>query len=252
MSGFGTTEGGLSFGSVSSGETTFKFGEAGAKFGESFSAGPQFGAATEGDAGASTKDGEETVPEAESTAEFVPVVQLDEVEVKTHEEEEEAIFKMRSKLFRFTETLLNKGTGKKEWIERGVGEVKLLKHRENSKIRVLMRQEKTMKIIANHVVHPGIELAANAGSDRSWVWSVYDFAEGELVEEVFAIRFSNAENANKFKEAFEAAQKEMAKLEGGEDAAEAAPEAEEAADALSKLSAAEKPAAEKPTEEDAA
>ena len=91
-------------------------------------------------------------PEAqESTAEFTPVVQLDEVEVKTHEEDEDVDFKIRAKLFRFSETLLNKGSGKKEWIERGVGEVKLLKHRENSMVRVLMRQEKTMKIICNHL-----------------------------------------------------------------------------------------------------
>ena len=92
-------------------------------------------------------------PEAqESTAEFTPVVQLDEVEVKTHEEDEDVDFKIRAKLFRFSETLLNKGSGKKEWIERGVGEVKILKHRENSMVRVLMRQEKTMKIVGNHVV----------------------------------------------------------------------------------------------------
>ena len=140
------------------------------------------------------KDDEEASPEAESTAEFTPVVQLEEVEVKTHEEEEEVTFKMRSKLFRFTETLLNKGSGKKEWIERGVGEMKLLKHRESSMIRVLMRQEKTMKIIANHVVDPRIELEPNVGSDRSWVWSCFDFAEGDLVEEIFALRFGNAEN----------------------------------------------------------
>jgi hypothetical protein len=94
------------------------------------------------------KDDDAANPEAqESTAEFTPVVQLDEVEVKTHEEDEDVDFKIRAKLFRFSETLLNKGSGKKEWIERGVGEVKLLKHRENSMVRVLMRQEKTMKII---------------------------------------------------------------------------------------------------------
>ena len=49
------------------------------------------------------------------------MVQLDEVEVKTHEEDEDVDFKIRAKLFRFSETLLNKGSGKKEWIERGVG-----------------------------------------------------------------------------------------------------------------------------------
>lgn len=32
----------------------------------------------------------------------------------------------RAKLFIFGETLLNKGTGQKEWVERGIGEVKFL------------------------------------------------------------------------------------------------------------------------------
>ncbi len=35
-----------------------------------------------------------TAAEEESTAHFEPVVQLDEVEVKTHEEDEECLFKM--------------------------------------------------------------------------------------------------------------------------------------------------------------
>ena len=37
-----------------------------------------------------------------------------------------------------------------EWKERGTGEIKLLKHKENGKIRVLMRRDKTLKICANH------------------------------------------------------------------------------------------------------
>ena len=200
------------------------------------------------------KEGEEDAsPEAESTAEFTPVVQLEEVEVKTHEEDEEVTFKMRCKLFRFTETLLNKGSGKKEWIERGVGEVKLLKHRENSMIRVLMRQEKTMKIIMNHVVDPRIALEPNVGSDRSWVWSAFDFSDGDLVEEIFAIRFGNAENATKFKDAFAAAQKEMVALKAGEDGP-ADPAADEAAEALAGLGTSEKPKDddEKPKEEEEA
>lgn len=35
-----------------------------------------------------------TAPEEESTAQFEPVVQLEEVEVKTHEEDEEVLWKM--------------------------------------------------------------------------------------------------------------------------------------------------------------
>ena len=101
-------------------------------------------------------------PEEESTAEFTPVVQLDEVEVRTHEEEESVEFKMRAKLYRFAETMLNVGSGKKEWIERGIGEIKLLKHKESENIRLLMRQEKTMKVIVNHVADPRISLQVRA------------------------------------------------------------------------------------------
>ena len=187
-------------------------------------------------------EGEKHV-EAESTAEFTPVVELEEVDVKTHEEDEEVVYKARAKLFRFTETLLNKGSGKKEWIERGVGEIKFLKHRENGKIRVLMRQEKTMKVIANHIVDPRIDLQPNSGNDRSWVWSVFDFSEGDLVEEIFAIRFGSAEIAKAFKDEFTKSQEVMKViLEGGDAPPDAGADA--AADALAGLSAKEETAAE--------
>ncbi|RYG94865.1 hypothetical protein EON65_56820 [archaeon] len=90
----------------------------------------------------------------------------------------------RGKLFLFGETLLDKGTGNKTWKERGVGEVKFLKHKESGRIRVLMRQEKTMKVIINHFLDPRIVLSPNVGSDKSWVWVAFDFSEGELVETV--------------------------------------------------------------------
>lgn len=38
-----------------------------------------------------------------------------------------------------------------QWKERGVGTVKLLKHKETQKIRLVMRQSKTLKICANHL-----------------------------------------------------------------------------------------------------
>jgi Ran-binding protein 1 len=61
----------------------------------------------------------------------------------------------------------------------------LSRHKETSHIRVLMRQEKTMKVIANHVLDHRILLAPNVGAaDRSWVWTAFDFAEGTLVEKV--------------------------------------------------------------------
>lgn len=38
-----------------------------------------------------------------------------------------------------------------QWKERGVGTVKLLKHKESQKVRLVMRQSKTLKICANHL-----------------------------------------------------------------------------------------------------
>jgi len=182
--------------------------------------------------------GEEKPKEEESTATFEPVVELAEVEVVSGEEDEEILMSIRSKLFLYGETLLDKGTGKMSWRERGIGECKILRHREHSRIRLLMRQEKTMKVIANHAVDPRITLEPNAGSDRSWVWSAFDFASGELVETVFALRFADSDIANDFKVKFTEAQGQMEKLLAGEDGedADGGKAADEAAEALGGLS----------------
>ncbi|CAB1112748.1 unnamed protein product [Ectocarpus sp. CCAP 1310/34] len=189
-------------------------------------------------ASAAADEGAGAAAEEESTAQFEPVVQLEEVEVKTHEEDEEVLWKMRAKLFIFGETLLNKGTGQKEWVERGIGEVKFLQHKVNRFVRVLMRQEKTMKVICNHVADPRIVLKPNAGSDRSWVWNAFDFTEGQLEEMTFALRFGNSDSANEFKEQFTAAQKVVEGLMAGE-APEPAAEAEETAPATEEEAAAD-------------
>lgn len=75
---------------------------------------------------------------------FEPVIHLTEkVETKTNEELEEQVFKMRAKLFRFDRET-------REWKERGTGDVRLLKHKENHKTRLVMRRDKTLKVCANH------------------------------------------------------------------------------------------------------
>jgi len=177
----------------------------------------------------------EAPKEEESTAEFAPVVELEEVDVVSGEEEEEVVYSHRGKLFLYGETLLDVGSGNKSWKERGIGDIRILKHRQHQRMRVLMRQEKTMKVIVNHALDPRITLEPNAGSDRSWVWSAFDFASGELVETVFAIRFADSDIANNFKKVFEEKQAEMAKVLAGEDAAPSA-EADEAAEAIAGLS----------------
>ncbi|KAJ8108258.1 hypothetical protein OPT61_g8297 [Boeremia exigua] len=143
-------------------------------------------------------------PEAqEPDVEFAPVVHLTEkVDTKTNEELEEQVFKMRAKLFKFDRE-------SREWKERGTGDVRLLKHKENGKTRLVMRRDKTLKVCANHYVVPDMKLSPNVGSDRSWVWNAAaDVSEGEPEAQTLAIRFGNSENANLFKEAFIKAQQE--------------------------------------------
>lgn len=148
-------------------------------------------------------------PDEDFSKEYEPVVRLAEVETKTGEEDEEVLFKMRAKLFRFS-----KEQG--EWKERGTGDVRLLKHKENKKIRLLMRREKTLKICLNHYVNPTVELRENVGSDRSWVWHGVDYADGERDEALLAIRFRDSTNANGFREAYDEAREYMKKLYDGD------------------------------------
>ncbi|KAF9221925.1 hypothetical protein BS17DRAFT_881403 [Gyrodon lividus] len=139
--------------------------------------------------------------EDESDAHFEPVVKLTEqVETKTYEEDEDVLFKMRAKLFRFD-------GGGNEWKERGTGDVRLLQHRETTKVRLVMRRDKTLKVCANHSITSDMRLQPNIGSDRSWVWKVTaDYAESPPTAETLAIRFANSENAKEFKKEFEIAQ----------------------------------------------
>ena len=150
---------------------------------------------------------------------FFTKVQLEEVDVESGEEEEEVVYVQRGKLFLYGETLLDVGSGNKQWKERGIGDIRILKHREHQRMRVLMRQEKTMKVIVNHALDPRIKLTSNAESDRSWFWSAFDFTSGVLLETVFSIRFADSEIANDFKKIFEENQKEMDKILAGEDSA---------------------------------
>lgn len=61
---------------------------------------------------------------------------------------------MRAKLFKFVKAAKKDGeeapAAAGEWKERGTGDVRLLKHKENAKVRLVMRREKTLKVCANH------------------------------------------------------------------------------------------------------
>ena len=232
----------FSFGAPADGAKPFSFGtpstfgapaakaDGGDDKAKAAAAGGGAGGAGAGKAKKVTATGEPAVNE-NAGSQFDALVHLDRVDVTTGEEDEEETFKVRCKLFVFVAEDVYGGEKRSNfWKERGTGDVKVLKHKTTGKNRLLMRQEKTLKIAANHQIMAETTMKPNVGSDRSWVFEAFDFAEEELKHDTFAIRFKNAENANLFKDAYEKAQKENTALDaaagGGEGDAAAAEEEE--------------------------
>lgn len=170
-------------------------------------AAPSAGAAGDAAAAGGDDDDNAAAPEEECQAEFKPIVQLQEVETNTGEEDEDAVLELKCKLYRFD-------ASGNEWKERGLGSVRLLKHKQNHRTRLLMREARTLKIRANHIVMPGTKLQEHTGSDKAWVWSAVDFAEEEQRVELFCIRFGSPEKALEFKKGVEEAAAKNAEVLG--------------------------------------
>ena len=152
------------------------------------------------------EDNEGTVEEFEPDAEFKPVIPLPElVDVKTGEEDETVLFKERAKLLRFD----SEG---KQWKERGIGLIKIMKHPSTGKVRLLMRREQVFKVCCNHFLNKDIKFTKLTTSDRAWTWYAQDYSEGEMKPELFAIKFKTADQALKFKEAIDKVQLDMSSV----------------------------------------
>ncbi|XP_021909893.1 ran-binding protein 1 homolog a-like [Carica papaya] len=162
------------------------------------------------------EDEETAANEDEDTgAQVAPIVKLEEVAVTTGEEDEDAILDLKAKLYRFDK----EGN---QWKERGAGTVKLLKHKVTGKVRLVMRQSKTLKICANHLVLPAMTVQEHAGNEKSCVWHATDFADGELKDELFCIRFGSVENCKTFMQMIEEVAESQQKKEENKDATAAA------------------------------
>ncbi|KAL3270695.1 hypothetical protein HHI36_021223 [Cryptolaemus montrouzieri] len=139
--------------------------------------------------------------DSEYDPQYKPIISLPEVVISTNEEEEEELFKIRAKLYRWAAH-----ADPAEWKERGTGEIKLLRHTVNNNVRIVMRRDKTLKVCANHFIVPWMELMPKSGTDRAFVYSVVaDFADEQPKSEMLAVKFGTVENANLFKQKFEEA-----------------------------------------------
>jgi len=202
---FGGTGGGLFSGSASGplfGGTSsgaFSFGTT------AVSSAPRAEAGAEGEESELIKEEEEEVTQVDGWAPSV-TIELKSA-LATGEEDEREVYCQRSKLYRWRDG--------ESWKERGLGEAKLLQNKESSRIRFLMRQEKTGKVAANHFVfddHPTLcQLVPNAESEKIWVWAAQDYSDGPPEVVSFGLKFGTVELAAKFKEAFDDAKKKSGK-----------------------------------------
>ena len=138
-------------------------------------------------------------PEEEVKITPSQVCNLPKAEIKTGEEEEDLIYKGRGRLYRFRET---------EWKERGTGDIKLLRHKTKKSIRFILRQDKTLKIVANFVISekPLCELKSYQGSDKIFMFIAYDCSDETPGLEKFLLKLGNAEKAKNFQTHFNDAQ----------------------------------------------
>ena len=110
--------------------------------------------------------------------------------------EEEKVFEDFCKLYRYSRELY-------EWVDRGIGKIKILKHKTTGIYRIVMRQNQTYIVRLNHQIPYIGNVLPKKNGTREYIWTAYDFANGKLVRELFAVRFGLPETANSFKSAFE-------------------------------------------------
>jgi hypothetical protein len=125
------------------------------------------------------------------------------VETVDSDSAEEKLFGEKAMLYRFDKAA-------NDWKDRGVGFMKILKHPESGRCRVLMRRHQTFRVCANHYVLPNMVLRPMG--DKAVLWHATDFADGKPSEDTLSVKFKSAEIAAQFKAAFEAARAQNKKL----------------------------------------
>ncbi|XP_025408768.1 E3 SUMO-protein ligase RanBP2-like isoform X2 [Sipha flava] len=125
--------------------------------------------------------------------EFQPIIPLpNKIEEVTGEENDTILFERRAKLYKYVE---------KEWKEKGIGQLKILKNNDTDKVRLVMRREQVHKVCANHFLYSNMELKSKG--DKAVVWSANDFSDAVKVQvENLCARFKTVEDCEEFTRVF--------------------------------------------------
>merc|ERR1711976_518638 len=147
-------------------------------------------------------------PEEELAVGDWKIVDLPKMDVKSGEEEEELLFRARTKLYRWRN---------KEWKERGVGDFSIFRNKKSKKVTGVHREDKTFKIRAHFYINGEkiCQLSEMKTAKNSYLWTCIDFSDGKPQLEQFAIRFKTKENFDEFKKVFEQSYLDNSKLDRG-------------------------------------
>lgn len=91
-----------------------------------------------------------------------------QVQTKSGEEDEEILFKERTKLFRWDREI-------NQWKERGIGDIKILFHPTKHFYRILMRREQVFRVCANHTITQSMTLKPMNTSTNALIWTATDY-----------------------------------------------------------------------------
>lgn len=111
----------------------------------------------------------------------------------TGEEDEDIVYSQRAQLLHFYDST---------WNKRGLGELKILKHRDNGKLRVVMRHEDIQNTVClNHNLNK--DVVYKEKGPKSWYFVANDYSEGQYEIMQLCLRFKAPDIALTFKEAID-------------------------------------------------
>uniref|UniRef100_A0A0K0EDR7 RanBD1 domain-containing protein n=1 Tax=Strongyloides stercoralis TaxID=6248 RepID=A0A0K0EDR7_STRER len=141
----------------------------------------------------STLENDDEAPEDfEPDVQFKPVVPLpDLVKVKTGEEDETVLFEEKCKLFRFDEEL-------REFKERGIGKIKILRNGITNVTRVVMRREQVHKVCANFVIMKGLFIRNKPNSTKICIFKCFDNSDDKPAHVTLCAKFGDESSCSKF------------------------------------------------------
>lgn len=122
------------------------------------------------------------------------------VEVSSGEEKYDLVWKEKGKIMRFDE-------GENQWKERGQGDAKILRSKEDPKrYMFILRREGIGKLAAQHDLVKGMSIKRHSQSEKHLFWyAPKDYSDDdEGYEEQFLIRFASKEICDAFVREFEA------------------------------------------------